>query len=436
MSLWPGPRLITGALLFLGLGVLGAFVPAVSAVFVPMAAAAALVALVDLVIPGWARPLVVRRDAPENVAVGVPFEARLEVENHGSRARRVDVFEGVPEHCRAEEFPRSFTIEPGAGEVLTYTMTALRRGPRPYRALEVLAHSPLGLWRRRRVIDLPGSLRVLPNHRPVIRYNLLAVAHRMEQTGVRRRARRGMGTSFHQLRDYRDGDLPQQIDWKATARRRTVISREYEEERDQRVILLLDRSRRMSVRDGEQSLLDHALNASLLLSFVALEQGDRVGVVGFSGELSWIPPVKGPAGMPRILFGTHDWQTSDAPSDYFEAARRTLILERRRALVVLLTTLRGEDVRELTRAVEALSKRHLVVVASLREPAVAALAERVPQDFEEAVAVAGATHYESERRAVAAELRERGVRMLDVLPDALPAQLATAYLDAKQAGQL
>lgn len=436
MSVWPSDRLVNAAAGLLALGVLVAVFPAASPIFVPVAATVGLASLVDLLLPGWRGPMAVARRVPENVAVGVPFEGALEFSNEGSRARRFEVFEGVPLRAEAPDFPREAVAAPGAGARVSYTMTAHARGGLPFRSLEILSRSPLGLWRHRRRVHIEGILRVLPNHRPVVRYHLLAIAHRLEQSGVRRRARRGAGTSFHQLREYRDGDLPQQIDWKATARRREVISREYEEERDQRVVLLVDRGRRMSVMDDGVSLLDHGLNAALLLSFVALKQGDRVGMVGFSGELSWIPPVKGPGGMPKILFGVHDWQTTDAPSDYFEAARRTMILERRRALVVILTTLRGEDSKELVRSIESLRKRHLVVVASLREPAIARLAGEPAANFDDAVAAVGALHYEAGRAALAAELKGRGVRVIDVLPDELPTELATAYLDEKAAGRL
>ena len=436
MNHWPSDRLVRAAAGLLALGVFVAIVPSVVPVFLPVAGLLALLIVVDLIMPGWRGALVVTRDIPQNVAVGVPFEGALEFQNASARSRRFDVFEGIPVGAEAAEFPRSVTVPSGAGARVSYTMTAKTRGGLPFRNLQVLNHSPLGFWRHRRRVDLTDSLRVLPNHRPVVRYHLLAIAHRLEQSGVRRRARRGTGTSFHQLREYRDGDLPQQIDWKATARRREIISREYEEERDQRVVLLVDRGRRMSVTDDGVSLLDHGLNAALLLSFVALKQGDRVGLVGFSGDLSWIPPVKGPGGMPKILFGVHDWQTSGAPSDYFEAARRTMILERRRALVVILTTLRGEDSKELVRSIESLRKRHLVVVASLREPAVARLAEEPAADFDGAVAAVGALHYEASRAALAAELQQRGVRVIDVLPDQLPTELATAYLDEKAAGRL
>ena len=106
MSLWPGQWLIRGSIFFLGLGVLCAFVPAVSVAFPPLAVIAALAVAIDLVWPGWSKPLHMQRTVPENVAVGVAFDGRIEVENHGRRPRRVEIFEGVPERCRSDDFPR------------------------------------------------------------------------------------------------------------------------------------------------------------------------------------------------------------------------------------------------------------------------------------------------------------------------------------------
>jgi len=394
------------------------------------------VALVDLALPRWRQPVRAEREAPGTVAVGVPFATTLEVTNDGPSPRSFEVFDGLPEHVTSDDYPATLDLPARGGVRHPAELRAERRGELAFRDLHVRLRSPLGLWSVRRRLDLGGELKVLPNYRPVVKYSLLAVAHRQEQSGIRRRPRRGQGTSFHQLRDYREGDLPQQIDWKATARRRELISREYEEERDQRVVLLLDRSRRMSVRAGETSLLDHALNASLLLSYVALEQGDRVSALGFSGEPDWIPPVRGRTGMKSILFGTYDWETSGAPSDFFDAAKRTLVLERRRALVVMMTSLQGEDAAELQRAVESLSRRHLVVVANLRDPAVDEALARPARGREDTLAALGAAHHTEALRASVARLRERGMRVIDVTPEELPTHLATAYLDAKQSGAL
>lgn len=395
-----------------------------------------LVALADLAMPRWRQPVRAERTAPATVAVGVEFSSTLEIVNDTPSPRVAEVFDGLPEHVTSDDFPALLELPAGGGLLHAARLRAERRGTLRFRDLHVRLRSPLGLWSVRRRLDLGGELTVLPNYRPVVRYSLLAVAHRQEQSGIRRRPRRGQGTSFHQLRDYREGDLPQQIDWKATARRRELISREYEEERDQRVVLLLDRSRRMSVRAGETSLLDHALNASLLLSYVALEQGDRVSALGFSGEPDWIPPVRGRSGMKSILFGTYDWETSSAPSDFFDAAKRTLVLERRRALVVMMTSLHGEDAAELERAVGSLSRRHLVVVANLRDPMVDETLQSPARGREGTLAALGAAHHKETLRGAVARLRERGLRVIDVTPEELPTHLATAYLDVKQSGAL
>lgn len=134
---------------------------------------------------------------------------------------------------------------------------------------------------------LPGSTRRdprLPDFARLYGAELMAVDHWLNQIGVRGGQRRGLGLEFHQLREFRDGDTLRQIDWKATARKRTPIAREYQDERDQQILFLLDCGRRMRSQDGDLSHFDHALNASLLLAYVALRQGDAVGAMTFAGD--------------------------------------------------------------------------------------------------------------------------------------------------------
>jgi uncharacterized protein (DUF58 family) len=185
--------------------------------------------------------------------------------------------------------------------------------------------------------------------------------------GIQRRPVGGSSRDFHQLRDYREGDPLSQIDWKASSRHRALISREYREQRNQRVIFLADTGRRMRAIDGDLAQFDHCLNAMLLLSYVALRQGDWVGVQSFGGTDRWLPAVKGAHSMTRILNHLFDYRTTAAPSDFTAAAERFQTRERRRALVIVMTNLRGEDAAELTPALNTLALRHLVVLASLRE---------------------------------------------------------------------
>jgi uncharacterized protein (DUF58 family) len=170
---------------------------------------------------------------------------------------------------------------------------------------------------------------VYPNVRAVSRYELLAAANRAGELGIRRRRQRGEGLEFHQLREYRQGDSLRQIDWKATARLRRAVSREYEEERDQQIVFLLDCGRKMHARDGALSHFDHALDALLLLAHVALRQGDAVGLLTFGGAQRWMARRKGAAQLDRVMNSVYDRDTTRA-SDYPAGAQTGPPRQRRR----------------------------------------------------------------------------------------------------------
>src|SRR5690606_30834185 len=161
------------------------------------------------------------------------------------------------------------------GEI-TYRLRPTQRGHYAFSHCEALLLSPLGLWRSRRVIPLADETRVYPDFTRLHGAPLMAVDNWLSRLGIRQQPRRGLGLEFHQLREYRDGDVLRQIDWKATARKRVPIAREYQDERDQQILLMLDCGRRMRSQDGELTHFDHALNASLLLAYVALRQGDAL----------------------------------------------------------------------------------------------------------------------------------------------------------------
>ena len=248
----------------------------------------------------------------------------------------------------------------------------------------------------------------------MIRFALLAMQHRDSPLGIVRRARAGSSRDFHQLRDYRDGDPLAQIDWKATSRRQVLISRDYQEQRNQSVVFLLDTGRRMRALDGGVPQFDHVLNAILLVAHVALRQGDQVAVKSFGGSDRWLPPMKGSHAMPILLNHLYDYQTTPAPSDFAGAVEQLMARQRRRSLVILLTNLRGEDGKELLAAMQVLNSRHLVLLASMREGAVQdAFAEPVGS-FAAALRYLAAGRYVQERREILASLGAAGILTLDV----------------------
>jgi uncharacterized protein (DUF58 family) len=393
-------------------------------------------AVVDALLGWMQKRITAVRSMPGRFALGISQEIELRLHNPGGLLVKVEVFDGIPPTVESPHLPWTGTIAPRAHTTLLYTATAFQRGEASFSRTHVRHFSPLGLWTRSYFSGEAAKTRVYPNYEPVVRYTLLAVAHRESQMGIVAKNRAGQSRDFHQLREYQDGDVLSQVDWKATARRGQLVSRQYREQRDQTIILLLDCGRRLRALDGEVTQFDHCLNASLLLSYIALRQGDNVGAMSFGGTDRWLPPVRGQHSMNVLLNHLYDYECTLTASDFGEAAERIMARQRRRALIVLLTNLRGEEGNHLIAPLRLLGRRHLLVVASLRERSVMdKLAEPVT-NFEGALSHAAGVGYLAQRAALLATLRDHKVLTVDETAQQLAGALASTYLDVKQRGVL
>jgi uncharacterized protein (DUF58 family) len=378
----------------------------------------------------------VTRAAPGRFALGVNSEVTLTLRHDLGRPLWVRVHDGLPPHGVAEGLPWEGLLPPDEHVDLIYQAHFTQRGMQTFTDAHVLTSSRLGLWRRLRRIGGSTQTRCYPNYEPVVRFALLATANREEQMGIVKRRRIGATLDFHQLREYQDGDILSRIDWKATSRRQTLISRDYEEQRNQSVILAPDCGRRMRAMDGELSQFDHCLNAMLLISYIALRQGDEVGVVGFGGTRRSLKPVKGTPAMPKLLNHLYDYETTTEPSDFIEAAERVMALQKRRALVILMTNLRSEDSSHLMRAVRLMQRRHLVLVATLREAEMEKRAAQPIQHLQDALSYGALCHYFQQRAHLLETLKANRIFTVDETAQHLPVALANEYLDLKAAGRI
>jgi uncharacterized protein (DUF58 family) len=430
----PSRRLVGLASAVLALGLAAAFWPQILPVWGASLAGLALAAAIDASVA--VGPFDATRAIPQTLAIGTRHAVTLELANRGARSARVLVFDHVPAGLNARGLPRSIELEAGARAAFEYEIEPAQRGELSIGALELVVRSALGLWRHRVRAGVEQRVRVYPNFRAVSRYALLAAANRAGELGVRRRPRRGEGLEFHQLREYRQGDSLRQIDWKATARLRRAVSREYEEERDQQIVFLLDCGRKMHTRDEALSHFDHALDAVLLLSHVALRQGDSVGLLAFSGPPRWLAPRKGAKQLDRVLNSVYDLSSGTRASDYLEAAQQLASRLAKRALVVVVSNLRDEDHEELLLAARLLGRRHLVLVASMKERALSKALETRVKDLDSALTVSATHQYLHARRRAHERLRKSGVLALDAEPQQLAVALVNGYLDVKASGIL
>jgi uncharacterized protein (DUF58 family) len=388
-----------------------------------------------------ADPVAIERRVAVNLALGrwTPVTLRL---SRAPRAVEGWLLDAHPGTFDASDMPQRFKVAPGEAVTLPYRVRPLSRGNHRFGLVALRIDTPLKLWQRAVTTGAATDVRVYPDFARITQYVLLATDNRLAQIGVLQRRRRGEGLDFHQLREYRHGDTSRQIDWKATARVGRLISREYQDERDQRIVFLVDCGQRMRAHDadhgedGALSHFDHALNALLLLAYVGLHQGDAVGVQTFGhAEPRWLAPRKSVSTVNVLLNGLFDLEPSAATPDYLVACERLHARLTRRTLVVILTNLRDEDDSQIVPALRLLRSRHLALVANLREPGLDEAASVRPRTFDDALTYGAAAEYLAARAATIARLRREGARVLDAHPRELPRLLVNQYWQMKRAGE-
>jgi len=395
-----------------------------------------LLLLLDLLLLCFMPIPTIERKVPGRLPLGCWQKISLRLHNTAQRAVQLTLFDHYPTNADMEGLPKLLTLPANGWGECHYRIRPTERGECCFPHVQLHLHAPFGLWRKEHHTGPKDRVRVYPNFATIAQYVLLAMDNRASQMGIRKCRRRGEGLDFHQLRDFREGDSLHQIDWKTTARLHRPITREYQDERDQEIIFLLDCGQRMLAKDSALSHFDHTLNAMLLLTYVAVRQGDAVGLTTFGGEQRWLKPSKGRSTVNRLLNILYDIQPTTQAPDYFEATKNLLIRQKKRALVIILTNLRDQDNEDLIPAVHALRRRHLVLLISLQEQAILDALERPIQKFEDAIQVAATHHYQADRHCAIKQLHAQGIDSLDVTPELLSVALVNRYLDIKSGGRL
>ena len=362
----------------------------------------------------------------------------------GPQSCQVKLRDLFPQDFRVDRTTLSLDLKPQTETELTYHVFPPRRGQFTWKGVALRQRSPLGLtWRAWRVM-LETTAEVYPD---LIGLRLLSVRLSLESTGNMRRRRLSLGgTEFSELREYNRGDDVRLIDWKATARRGHPLVRLLEPERDQPLIILLDRGRLMTASVAGLKRFDWALNATLALSLAGLRRGDRVGVCVFDNDIhTWIGPRPGQSHLSQILAKLYNLEPVMTESDYAAVVSQVLSRYTRRALVVLLTDIVDAIASsELLAAMARLTPRFLPFCVALRDPQVDIQAHqplavtREPADiqvqgfYDQAVAL-DLIH---QRTIAFARIKQQGVLVLDAPANKISEQLVDRYLLLKARNRL
>jgi len=392
----------------------------------------------DYLRSGRASELVIRRRLKRRLSLGVDNRISIELRNLSTRPLELRITDDAPPSFSIEGADQSLSLAPLEERELSYQVRPHRRGDYQFRNIQVEILGPLGLARR--VFELPAeeAVKVYPNLKGVEQWRLLTRRRHLAEIGVHKIRKRGSGSEFEQLRLYNRDDEFRHINWKATARRHKPITSVYQMERSQSVVVLLDAGRRMAAWVGGLSKLDYAINASLLLAYVASVGDDNIALGVFDNDLkTWLSGRKGRMQYRRFMEQLYAYEAERVYTDYRRSFLSIAQKMTKRSLVVIFTDILDPEAgAELERAVSVFRPRHLPLVVSLRDPEMTQIAERSPQEAEQMFESLVAQEVTLERRQLCRQVKRRGVHVIDALPEDFSVSVINEYLRLKARNEL
>ena len=377
------------------------------------------------------RMLGVEVAVPETLAIGQPGAVEVSV----TSPRRIPVEVLCELHPDLEpQPPHRISAGPGGTASARIPLVARRRGRPAVDEVWLRWPGPLGLVRRQSRQPVGRHVAVVPNLGPVRQAAFRYFGSREMAAGVQVEKFVGAGSEFDALREYVPGLDPRAIDWKASARHRRLLAQEFRAERNHQVVLALDTGHLMGEPLEGLPRLDHAVTSALLLAYVSLRLGDRVGLFAFDRTArAWTEPQGGLGAFPRLRAATAQLDYSPDETNFTLGLGELSTRVRRRSLVVVFTEFVDTVTAELmVENLSRLARRQLVVFVALRDPALDAIASGRPARLSDVYRSVVASDFVRERELVLARLRRAGVRCVDAVPRAVSARLVNRYLDVKR----
>ena len=420
------------------LGLLGYASPAALDAMLVADAVVALLVLLDARLAADPARIRVEREAPAAGSRGRALVVGYRWRNPARLPARLVVREARPAILGPAPAARRLAVKPGGEVRESFTVTPARRGAEAAGWLAVRSVGPLGLGQRQTRLDLPWSVTVFPSLPQTRLKASVALAVRRREAGLSAQRQLGEGRVFESLREWVRGDDVRIIDWKATARRRKLIARQFEAERRQHVLLLLDAGRLLTAEIAGAPRFEYAVDAAVSLALAAAHHDDDVGVLVFADTVrQYVAPQRGRRGLGQVLEVLARAEATMVEPDYAGAFRFLAVHNRRRALAVLFTDVVDRTASEaLVANTATLRPRHLPVAVALQDPELERAAAARPGDVGEAYRKAAAEELLRAREEALAVMRRSGVVVLDVPPARAGAAVVDRYLELKRRGRL
>ncbi len=372
----------------------------------------------------------ISRTMPHTFAIDKNAKISLQIKTDNSY--EIEIFDFVPESFICKDMPFKLTTRKGQFAKLEYEAKPMKRGNFLFDKIQLRITSKWGFYQINRFVDCKDKVRVYPNFGTFDKENLVSDLENNDGNIVKQR-KRGTGTDFSQLRDYIDGDTLRQIDYKASSRMNKLISREYQVEKDQQVLIMLDCSRRMQATQGDKTHFDYALNSITYLARTILNEGDALGIYSFGGDKSrYMQPRKGRKTVNNLLNQVFDLYASKKIPDYVKAAEEIIKQQKRRSLIILVTNLHEEDGENIRVMLKILQRKHIVLIVNMKEEM---LEKDIKVDsLDSAIFYASRNLYKKEREDMLMKIKNKNLIFIDTLPTKLSMNIINIYLNVKQSG--
>jgi len=393
----------------------------------------------DLVRLPSSSALEVSRILPNTAGLGDEVGGAYHAVSHWNSELNGIVFDAIPREFETEFRSNRFALEPGEHRDLEFKLRPAKRGIWPLGTIAVRVTAPLGLLQRTFRYEPGDSITIAPSLRQVRNYRLMAMQHRLHEAGIRTVRRRGEGRSFSNLRAYTPGDDPRFIDWKHSARRGKLISREFTEERGQTIMIVVDAGRMITQMVGDIPRFEYALSSAIVLASVAANGEDRVGLMVFDeAPRAYVPPAKGTQSLMAIREALIPVQPVFTEPDYATAFATLATRQRSRALIVFFTdVIDVRASRSLIANTIRRGSRHMHLVVALRNDALFSAAKPdASRGIRSAYDSAAAEELVLARHAALEKMRLANIAVVDVSPSAMTAAVVNRYLEIKSRGDL
>jgi uncharacterized protein (DUF58 family) len=391
------------------------------------------IAIDTLLVYSRQKGVVANRDVTDRFSIGDANKVTIFLNNQYGFPVRATIIDELPVQFQERKWRRKISVGRDENYGLNYSLTPTSRGEYIFHDINVFVHAPLQLVKRRYTFEAEQTVKVYPSYIQMRRYQLLAVSNRLQEAGVKKIRKIGQSMEFEQIKEYVRGDDYRTINWKATARKEGLMVNNYTDERSQQIYCLINKGRVMKMPFNGMTLLDHAVNASLVLSNVALVKQDKAGIITFEKNLdTFLVADKKTTQMNLILETLYRQRTDFLESDFeklFSVIRNRVT---NRSLLLLFTNFESmESLQREMAALKKIAKYHLLLVVFFENTETRSLIEKKASSLEEIYIKTIAEKFAHEKRLMVKELHMHGIPSILTTPENLTVNTVNKYLELK-----